>query len=170
MAVQLQMNRTCIVVADTRLARFYGVEAVESPRLNLKLVERTALTNPNSDLRKLGESTTGRVRTETNTNRQAGPMHPMGAQRERHRDEFNRRFVQEISRQAGEITKDWKEGTVVLVAEPRLLGLMREPLRTAVHRGIELKELAKDYAQLSASELSDQLASNGIIPPPAVQG
>ncbi len=159
------MNRTCIVVADTTLARFYGVEAVESPRLNMKLVERTALTNPNSDLKKLGESTTGRVHTETNTNRQSGPMHPMGAQRERHRDEFDRRFVQEISRQAADVTKGWKEGTVVLVAEPRLLGLMREPLRKAVHQGIELKELAKDYAQFTISELRDQLALSGIIQP-----
>jgi protein required for attachment to host cells len=159
------MNKTCIVVADGRLARFYGVEAVESPRQNFKLVEQTALANPNSDLRKLGESTTGRVRTETNTNRAAGPMHPMAAQRERHRDEFDRRFVQEISRQAADLTRGWKEGAVVLVAEPRLLGLMREPLRKAVHQGIELKELAKDYAQSTTAELRDQLASSGILPP-----
>lgn len=159
------MNRTCIVVADARQARFYGVEAVESPRLNLKLVERAALVNPNSDLRKLGESTTGRVRSETNSNRQSGPMHPMEAQRERHRDEFDRRFVQDISHEAGEITKGWKEGTFVVVADPRMLGLMREPLRKAVPRGIELRELAKDYAQLAVPELRDQLVSSGVIPP-----
>jgi len=151
------------VVADARLARFYGVEAVESPRLKMKLVERTVLANPNSDLKILGESMTGRVHTETNTDRQAGPMHPMGAQRERHRGEFDRRFVHEISRQAGEITKDWKDGTIVLVAEPRLLGLMREPLRKALHQGIELKELAKDYTHLSAAELHDHLVVSGIV-------
>ena len=151
------------MVADARLARFYGVEAVESPRLKMKLVERTVLANPNSDLKILGESMTGRVHTETNTDRQAGPMHPMGAQRERHRGEFDRRFVHEISRQAGEITKDWKDGTIVLVAEPRLLGLMREPLRKALHQGIELKELAKDYTHLSAAELHDHLVVSGIV-------
>lgn len=158
------MNRTCIVVADAKLARFYGVEAVESPHLRTKLVELTVLANPNSDLKTLGESVTGRPRTETNTNREAGPVHPIGAQRERHRDEFDRRFVREIARQAGGITKGWKDGAVVLVADPRLLGLMREPLRKALSRGIELKELAKDYAHLTASELHDHLSLNSIVP------
>jgi len=158
------MNRTCIVVADARLARFYGIEAVESPRVKMKLVERTVLANPNSDLKILGESMSGRVHTETNTNRQAGPMHPMVAQRERHRGEFDRRFVHEISRQAGEITKGWKDGTVVLVAEPRLLGLLREPLRKALHQGVELKELAKDYTHLTSAELYERLTLNSLMP------
>ena len=158
------MNRTCIIVADAKIARFYGVEETESPRVKMKLVERTVLANPNSDLKTLGRSVTGRPRTETNTNRQAGPMHPMVAQRERHRGEFDRRFVREIARQAGGITKGWKDGTVVLVADPRLLGLMREPLRKAMNPGIVLKELAKDYAHLTASELHDHLALSGVLP------
>lgn len=158
------MNRTCIIVADAKIARFFGIEAVESPRVNMKLVERTVLANPNSDLKILGESMSGRVHTETNTNRQAGPMHPMVAQRERHRGEFDRRFVHEITRQTGEITGGWKQGTVVLVAGPRLLGLMRESLRNALHQGIELKELAKDYAQLTPSELQKHLDLKRLVP------
>lgn len=152
------------MVADAKGARFFGIEAVDMPRAKTKLVERAALPNPNFDLKALGEGTTGRVHTETNTNRQAGPMHPMGAQRERHRGELNRRFVKEISRQAGQITGGWKDGTVVLVAEPGLLGLLREPLREALHQGIVLKELAKDYAQFSPSELHDHLTQNRVIP------
>lgn len=157
------MNRTCIVVADARQARFYSVEDVESPRLKMKLVERTVLPNPNSDLKVLGEGMSGRVHTETNTNRQAGPMHPMGAQRERHRLELDRRFGQEIARETAAVTKEWKDGTVVLVAEPRMLGLLREPLRTALRQGIELKELAKDYTNLPAAELHEHLALNGLV-------
>ena len=157
------MNRTCIVVADAGLARFYDVEEVESPRQKLKLVERTVLTNE-VDLKSRGESVTGKVRTETNTDRGSGPVHPMGEQRERHRVELYRRFGVEIAHRAGEMTKGWAEGTVVFVAEPRFLGLMREPLRTALHRGIELKELAKDYAHLTALELHDHLAVNQFLP------
>lgn len=155
------MNRTCVVVADTRRARFFGVEP-DGPRSKVKLIERAELAKP--DLRELGSSVTGRVRTETNTNREAGPVHPMGAQRERHRVELEQRFGQEIAGQAGEITRGWKEGTIVLVAEPRLLGLIRDPMRKALHPGIELKELAKDYAQLTTAELHDHLALNSIIP------
>jgi protein required for attachment to host cells len=156
------VNKTCIVVADAGLARFYGVEEVDSPRVKTKLVERVVLNNP--DLRTLGTSVTGRPRTETNTNREAGPVHPMGAQRERHRVELERRFGQEIVRQVGEITKSWNEGVVVLVAEPQLLGLMRESLRKALHQGIELKELAKDYTSLPAHELHERLALSRFMP------
>ncbi len=88
----------------------------------------------------------------------------MGAQRERHHLELGRRFGHEIARQTVEITKGWKEGTVVLVAEPRLLGLLRESMRDALNPGIELKELARDYVQLTAGELHDHLSLNSIIP------
>lgn len=163
------MNKTCIVVADAAVARFLSVEESDSPRARAMLVEQAALANV-TDLKKLGRSVTGRTRTETNTNRGSGPVHPMGAQRERHRLELERRFGQEISRQAGEITRGWKQGTVVLVAEPRLLGLMRAHLRKALHGGIQLKELARDYTHLAPQELRDQLASLDVIRLPDGRG
>lgn len=158
------MNRTCIIVANGKVARFFGVEEVASSRVKFRLVERTALTNE-TDLKTLGKSVTGRVRTETNTNREGGPRHPIGAQRERHRLELEGRFGREIARTAREITKGWNDGTVMLVSDPRLLGLMREPLRTALDQGIRLKELAKDYTQLTLTDLYDHLAVSGIVPP-----
>jgi len=163
------VNRTCIVVADSRTARFYGVEESDAPRAKAKLVERAMLGNE-TDLRALGERASGKARTETNSNRGAGPVHPIEAQRERHRVELDRRFGREIARQAGEIAAAWKQGTVVLVAEPRLLGLVRELLRDALHRGIELKELAKDYANLAPSELHEHLARSRLIPGPRGNG
>jgi protein required for attachment to host cells len=53
---------------------------------------------------------------------------------------------------------------VVLIAEPRLLGLMRQSLRDALAPGIELKELAKDYVGLTPRELQDRLALTALIP------
>lgn len=157
------MNRTCIVVADSRTARFYDVEESDAPRAKAKLIERAMLGNE-TDLRVLGESASGKARTETNSNRGAGPVHPVEAQRERHRVELDRRFGREIARQAGAIAAEWKQGTVILVAEPRLLGLLRETLRDALHRGVDLKELAKDYANLPVSELHEHLARGRLIP------
>lgn len=156
------MVRSCVIVADARRARFYGIEPGDERTRSTTLVERLVLTNP--DLRERGRSVTGRVRTETNTDRQAGPMHPMAAQRERHRVELERRFGQEIARRAGEIVRDWKQGTLVLIAEPRLLGLVREPLRRALHPGIQVKELAKDYTQLAPDELLEHLTLNSLVP------
>jgi len=156
------VDRTCIVVADAATARFFGVERLESSRDTIRLVERITLTNP--DLRTLGQSVPGRARTETNTGREAGAAQPMGEQRERHRMELDRRFGDEIALHAAAVTRDWKEGTVVLVAEPRLLGLMRQTLRDALDSGIELKELAKDYVNLTLRELQEHLTPSVLLP------
>jgi protein required for attachment to host cells len=91
-------------------------------------------------------------------------VHPIGAQRERHRLELERRFGREIARQVGELTAAWKEGTVVLIAEPRLLGLTRGCMRATLGAALTLKELAKNYTQLTAAELRDQLDLNSLVP------
>ena len=152
------------MVADFRLARIYCIEAIDSPRVKMKLVEQSSLSNSGANLKALGRSVSGRTRTETNTNREAGPIHPIGAQRERHRLELDRRFCQEIAREAAAVTKEWKEGAVVLIAEPRQLGLMREPLRQVLHQGNELKELAKDFMNLTPAELSKRLTLGSLLP------
>ena len=156
------MHNFCIVISDGARARIFVAEDGDKSRGPLELVERDAFDNP--DLRSRGRSVTGRPRTETNTGREAGPVHPIGAQRERHRVELERRFGQQIARRAAEITRGWKEGAVVLIAEPRQLGLTREPLRRALHRGIELKELAKDYTHLTSAELHERLVLNSLLP------
>ncbi len=156
------MDNICIIVADARIAKYYGVERIESPHAQLVLVDRAELTNE-TDLKVLGQSITGKARTETNTNRGSGPVHPMGAQRERHRIELERRFGMGLVRQAVAFAGNWKEGTVLLIASPHLLGLVREPMRRALHPGIALKELAMDYTKLSPHELHKRLEAAGLL-------
>ena len=156
------MDNICVVVADGARARIFLVQVNDAPRAPFRLVERGVLTN--ADLRSRGRSVTGRVRTETNTNREAGPMHPMGAQRERHRVELERRFSVEVARKTAALARNWSMGSVVLVADPRMLGFLRDAVRGALTPGIRVKELAKDYARLTASRLQDQLVENGVVP------
>src|SRR3970040_2099385 len=117
------MDNTCVVVAGSGRARIFLLEESHAPRAPIRLIERGTLAN--ASLRSRGRSVTGRVRAENNTNREAGPMHPMGAQRERHRIELERRFSVEIARKAAALARNWSTGSVVLVANPRLLGLLR---------------------------------------------
>ena len=156
------MDNTCVVVADQGRARIFLLEESTAPRAPFRLTLRGTLAN--ADLRSRGRSVTGRVRTETNTNREAGPVHPMGAQRERHRIELERRFSVEIARKAAVLAKNWSTGSVVLVADPRMLGFLRDAVRGALTPGIRVKELAKDYARFTASRLQDQLVENGVVP------
>ena len=155
------MDRTCIIVADGRSARYFSVKASDSPRHGIQLVEHEALSNPAHA--EPGANATGRPPTKTNANREAGPVHPIGAHRERHLLEQDRRFGREIARNAGALAARWKQGCVILIAEPHLLGLTRAGLRDALPSGVELKELARNYAHLSVSELRDRLDLTGIV-------
>lgn len=145
------MKNTCLVVADRGRARLFLVMPDDNPRSKLRLDEQASLTNGGAKAR--GAAGAARVKSERNTNRQAGPVHPIGAQRERHRLEHERRFGAEIVKLAVSATAHWDDGVLLLIAEPRLLGLIREPLRRALKTSIRLEELAKDYAGLSTAEL-----------------
>lgn len=156
------MDNTCVVVAGSGQARIFLLEESTAPRAPFRLTERGKLAN--ADLRSRGRSVTGRVRTETNTNREAGPMHPMGAQRDRHRIELERRFSVEIARKAAALARNWSTGSIVLVADPRMLGFLRDAVRGQLKTGVHVKELAKDFANLTASSLQDHLAQSGVLP------
>jgi len=158
----LQIPNACIIVADGARARLFTVVEAGSADGGVSLVERESLVNP--DYRAHGADTPGRTKSERVTNRQAGDVHPIDARRDQHRLELERRFAREIAERVAHCTQAWSHGSVVLVAEPRLLGLLREPLHKALHPSVELKELAKDYSRLTANELRDHLALNRMIP------
>lgn len=155
------MNNWCVVVADGARARIFVLEPGGGRAGDSSLVEKADLANVGYTAR---GADAPQVRTERNTNRQTGPMHPVGEKREQHRLEVERRFGAQVAERAAALVKGWNDGSIVLVADPRLLGLMRKVLREAVKAEIVLKELAKDYTHLSATELHEHLASNGLIP------
>ncbi len=158
----MQPTNACIIVADGGRGRLFAVVEDGSTQGRVSLVERESLVNP--DYRARGEDSPGRTKSERVTNRQAGDVHPIDARRDQHRLELERRFAREIAEHAAQFTRGWSHGSVVLVAEPRLLGLVREPLHRALNPAVELKELAKDYSHLTAAELRDHLALNCMIP------
>ena len=149
------MGTECIVVADNAKARFFTVGDSDAPRAPHVLVEGETLENPS--LRVRGASVTGRPRTETNTNREAGPMHPIQAQRERHRLELTRRFAGNIADRAAELLAGAPEATLLLIAEPRLLSMICEAAHRSLDRDVQVKELARDFGGLSRTEIQRRL-------------
>jgi len=164
----LQTINACIIVADGGRGRLFAVTEDGSAQGGVNLVERESLVN--ADYRAHGEDSPARTKSERVTNRQAGDVHPIDARRDQHRLELERRFAREIAEHVARFTQGWSHGSVVLVAEPRLLGLVREPLHKALNPAVELKELAKDYSHLTASELREHLALNRMIPARRPQG
>ena len=158
----MRATSTCVIAADGGRARLFVAVTGEASQPGLTLVERESFVNP--EFRAHGGDLPGRTKAERVTNRDAGEVHPISARRDQHRLELERRFAREIAQRAAALTQAWDGGSVVLVAEPRMLGLLREPLRKALRQGIDLKELAKDYSHFTASELRDHLALNDLIP------
>lgn len=157
------MVDTCIVVADGARARLFLVDASEAGRVGL--TEMEDLVNP--EYHAHGRQVLTTARSTRNTSRQSGPMHPYEQKRGRHRLELEKRFAQAVAGKAAGLTKSWSRGSVILIAEPRMLGLLREAGREALKRGVTVKELAKDYTQLTAAELREQLNATGIMKAPA---
>ena len=155
------MNNWCVVVADGARARIFVLDPDGTRAGDPGLVEKADLANAGYSAR---GTDAPQVRTERNTNRQTGPMHSVGEKREQHRLEVERRFGAKVAERVAALVNGWNDGSIVLVADPRLLGLMRKVLREAVKSELTLKELAKDYTHLSATELHEHLASNGLIP------
>ena len=146
------MNRI-IVVADAGRVRIFSV-ARDEGRRTWRLDPHGESLNARMDD---GPPPEGASRTRTNTNRQAGPVHPITARREHHSLELDRRFVDEAAKRLKALVAGWREGAIVLVAEPRMLGLMRESLQDQLPPSVELAELARDYAHLTPVEILDRL-------------
>lgn len=148
------MINTCVVVADGANARFFLLRTGSAARDKNRLVEVQGLANSGDE-----EPPESR-----HSNRDAGPRHPYVAQRSRHRLELERRFAAEVVEHAAAQVSTWSEGILVVVAEPRFLGLLREQLRASLASGIQLKELARDYAGFTATDLQRQLESSNMLP------
>lgn len=159
------MANTCVVVADGARARLFIVDTSEADKA--RLVEMEDLVN--TEYRARGADVLPKVRSTRNTGRQSGPVHPYAQRRLRHRLELEKRFAQDVAGKVAGLTQSWGHGSVILIAEPRMLGLLREAGRGVPKHGVTTKELAKDYTQLTVSELHQHLVESGIMESPAAR-
>lgn len=147
-------GRCCVVVANGLRARLFVVEEIVQPRVRYRLAEQADLVNAESAAR--GSKAPG-VRTERNTNRQLGPMHPTGEKRAQHRAEIERRFAHEIAGQVKKLSGRWKSGLVILAANPKMLGMLRGAVQAVLDSGVQLENIRHDYTALTPSALAQQL-------------
>lgn len=145
-------DHCCVVVADRTRARVFLVDTAEGGRP--RLTEQGDLTN--TDYLARGTATP-QTKTERNTDREAGPVHPQFEKRAQHRLELEHRFARAIAQRAAELVEGWQEGMVMLVAPAHMLGQLREVMRNTLPRQLTLKELAREYTGLTTAELARQL-------------
>ncbi len=159
------MTDYCVVVTDGARARLFTLEPADLPEIESspKLVEREALVNPERDLpdRELfSSSKAGRNRAP-----QGGPAHGYDDHRSQHDDEFERRFARTVAGHTVRMAHDSRVRYVVLAAQPRMLGFLRQEIGQLVKNGFEVRELAKDLSKLPPGQVHEHLATERLLPP-----
>lgn len=158
------MHNNYVVVAGGSRARFFTLQDVEFPEMQSgpNLCEINDLVNVEN------ESSGNELWSNTKSGRNRGgggsPAHGYDDHRSQHEDEFERRFARDIARETAKMLHQSSTKQLVLVAQKRILGFLRNELDTLIKAGVEIKELAKDLSKLSPLELHEHLARERLIP------
>jgi protein required for attachment to host cells len=159
------MTDYCVVVMDGARARLFTLESAEFPEVESspKLVEREDLVNPEKDL--AGRELFSSNKTGRNRAPHGGPAHGYDDHRAQHEDEFERRFARVIAEHTVRLAHESRVQCVVLVAQPRMLGFLRQEMGQLTRNGFEVREVAKDLSKLSSAQVHDHLAKERLLPP-----
>jgi protein required for attachment to host cells len=158
------MTRFLVAVVDGAKARFLTLEPLADPAVESgpDLVERCELVNPAIEMAGQELWANGK----TGRNRGGGSQgHNYDDHRNNHLVEFERRFAQAIGDQIEEMMAAHGLNTLILVAEPQILGLLREVLQGNAGRFGTVHDLAKDLCWMKTRQVHDYLSQKGLLPP-----
>jgi protein required for attachment to host cells len=159
------MRPVLVVVADGAKARFFSLETAEIPEYESSpyLIEDEVLVNPDQDLS--GQELWSGPQSQAGHHQEGkGPAHSYDDRRQKHEMEFERRFAQEIAAEILKRPQTVQAQKLCLIAEPRLLGLLREVLIPALPKTWVLYELDKNLCHLNPQELQEYLANKDLLP------
>jgi protein required for attachment to host cells len=157
------MTRFLVAVVNGAKARFLTLEPLDAPELESgpDLIERCDLVNPAFEM--AGQDLW--ANTKTGRNRGGGGKgHNYDDHRDNHLGEFGRRFAQDIVTEIDRIIAEYKLNSLILVAEPQILGVLRDCLHNTNGRSITIDELAKDLCRLKSRQLHDYLFQKNLLP------
>lgn len=156
------MTKFVIAVINGTQARFFTYEPLELivPGTRNNLEEHQKLSNP---AKKLQGQLWANVKTGRNrgTNGQA---HSYDDHRQDHIAEFDRQFVQRITDKIAALLSSYQTRQLIVVAEPQILGLMREALKSPSFKTVNIRELDKDICHFNSLKIHDYLAKQQFLP------
>jgi protein required for attachment to host cells len=147
---------TRVVVADERKARFYDANGVREP-LHL----RSSLEDPTARLRDRDLETD---RPGRSFDRMPAGRHGMDGERGA-RKQQRIRFAQRIARRIERARARNEFDRLVLVAAPRMLGLIRPHLSDA-SRALTAAEVRKDLTRRDATEIKTHVPKKALVRKP----
>jgi protein required for attachment to host cells len=157
------MNQFLLAVIDGTKARFLTLEPADlsEPKSRPHFIEQKCLLNPDQELQ--GQELWASAKTGRNRGI-AGQAHSYDDGRDHHRVEFERRFAQMITTQILHLIEAHQAQQLLLIAEPKILGLVRDVLVPVLPKKVTINELAKSLCQLNPHELFEYLMSKQLLP------
>lgn len=159
----------CVVTVDASRARFFALEVQDSaPRGRLtRLVEIEDLANAGRRQREgeIFSSSRPGVNSSAGGFTGRGVQHGTDDGRGDHIDELDRRFAVDIVDALSRYVTELEAGRAVVVANPTMLGQLRNALARDSKLKVEVSELKKDLSWQSPVDVHDRLAEEGLLPP-----
>ena len=148
------MSKYAVVVADALCARFFTLQDSLTPEVESspRLIEKAGLTNAE-------KSKPGSPRRGNPANGRAFEDH-----RERRELEEQRHFSALIVKEALKQARKGDSHTLVLVAERKTLGFIRESLAAIKTNGLTIHECDRDLTNDTPQKIQELLAKRKLIP------
>lgn len=159
------MSPVLVVVADGAKARFFTLEVKElaGGKVGPYLLEDETLVNP--DQTQAGQQLWSGPESQAGHFQEGkSQAHSYDDRRRDHQVEFERRFAQAITAQIQGQVQSLQR--LLLIAEPRILGLLREVLMPTLPKALQVSELDKNLCHLTAQELHEYLAKRELLARP----
>lgn len=157
------MSEYSVVVAEGARSRFFTLEPVELPELESgpNLIEHDSLANP---IHKAHQQSIYADTRGGKNRKVGGQAHGYDEHRQRFDDEMEARFARDIIKHLDGLMRANGTRRLILCAEKRMLGFLRQALNGRIPREVHIIEVAKDFAKLNVRDLHDRLARNGYLP------
>ncbi len=157
------MTKFAVAVINGTQARFFTLDSAATSEYESgpNLIEHECLSDSTKELQ-------GRelwANTKTGRNRGlSGQDHSYDDHRQNHEIEFEKRFANQISSAMLNIVRANQARQLILVAEPQILGIMREAMADNLFKNLNIKEVAKDICHFDVNQIHEYLAKKELLP------
>jgi protein required for attachment to host cells len=157
------MPNICAMVMNSARARYFVLNATDDPETEggPELVEHRELANPEATI---PERTLFTNLRGSNRSHGGGPEHNYDDHRGEHVEEINRRFAKDTVAQALEFSREQHAHTLIVAANPAMLGKLRPLLANHANHAARVVECVKDLSAQPAQAIHQALASEGLVP------
>jgi protein required for attachment to host cells len=157
------MARTCIIVADSARARLITLEIPQEPEVDggARLREHRDLVNPVADVPERSQFSDRSGRGHASPK---GAAHALDDHRDAHRAELERRFARRLGDEARLFVAAEGATRLLIVAEPRMLGALREHINGTLSAQVEVEELGENLSRHPLQQIQEILARRGAVP------